>query len=185
MDRRRFLGVTGAAAASPMLAALGTSPVANATATLFKRVNFASDGLGLSPAEYAALLGEVVAEDGLEPDYYSQGGVIRELERKFARLLGKDDAIYLPTGTLANHLAVRKLAGDDRRVLVQAESHFYNDSGDCAQTLSGLNLVPLAEGSSTLPVEDVKGWLARSESGRVETRVGVIAIDRPARECAR
>src|SRR5690606_41932133 len=122
MDRRRFLGVSGAAAASPMLAALGGTPAtASATATLFKRVNFASDGLGLSPAEYAALLGEVVAEDGFEPDYYSQGGAIRELERKFARLLGKDDAIYLPTGTLANHLAVRRLAGADRRVLAQAE----------------------------------------------------------------
>ncbi|MGY0612136.1 threonine aldolase family protein [Luteimonas sp. A501] len=181
MDRRRFLGVSGAAAASPMLAALGTPATASATATLFKRVNFASDGLGLSPAEYAALLGEVVAEDGFKPDYYSQGGVIRELERKFARLLSKEDAIYLPTGTLANHLAVRKLAGDDRRVLVQAESHFYNDSGDCAQTLSGLNLVPLAEGGSTLPIEEVERWLARSDTGRVETRVGVIAIESPVR----
>ena len=181
MDRRRFLGVTGAAAASPMLAALGTPAAANATATLLKRVNFASDGLGLSPAEYAALLGEVVAQDGFEPDYYSQGGVVRELERRFAKLLGKDDAIYLPTGTLANHLAVRKLAGDDRRVLVQAESHFYNDSGDCAQTLSGLNLVPLAERGSTLPVDEVERWLARSDSGRVETRVGVIAIESPVR----
>lgn len=181
MDRRRFLGVTGAAAASPMLAALGTPAVANATATLSKRVSFASDGLGLSPAEYAALLGEIVAEDGFEPDYYSRGGVIRDLERKFATLLGKDDAIYLPTGTLANHLAVRKLAGNDRRVLVQAESHLYNDSGDCAQTLSGLNLVPLAEGGSTLPADEVERWLRRSDSGRVETRVGVIAIESPVR----
>ncbi|MBJ6979438.1 beta-eliminating lyase-related protein [Luteimonas sp. MC1895] len=181
MDRRRFLGVSGAAAASPMLAALGAPATANATSTLFKRVNFASDGLGLSPAEYAALLGEVVAQGDFEPDDYSQGGVIRELELKFARLLGKDDAIYLPTGTLANHLAVRKLAGDGRRVLVQAESHLYNDSGDCAQTLSGLNLVPLAEGGSTLPIEDVEHWLARSHSGRVETRVGVIAIESPVR----
>ncbi|MBJ6980911.1 beta-eliminating lyase-related protein [Luteimonas sp. MC1572] len=181
MDRRRFLGVSGVAAASPMLAALGAPATANAATTLFKRVNFASDGLGLSPAEYAALLGEVVAQDGFEPDYYSQGGAIRQLERKFAKLLGKDDAIYLPTGTLANHLALRKLAGDDRRVLVQAESHLYNDSGDCAQTLSGLNLVPLAEGGSTLPVEEVERWLARSSSGRVETRVGVIAIESPVR----
>lgn len=181
MDRRRFLGVSGAAAALPMLAALGTPATANAATTLFKSVNFASDGLGLSPAEYAAVLGGIVSQDGFEPDYYSQGGVIRELERRFARLLGKDDAIYLPTGTLANHPAVRKLAGDDRRVLVQAESHLYNDSGDCAQTLSGLNLVPLAEGSRTLPVEEVERWLQRSDSGRVETHVGVIAIESPLR----
>lgn len=181
MDRRHFLGVTAVAAASPALSALGTSATADASATLFKRVDFASDGLGLDPAEYATLLGGMVAENGFEPDYYAQGGVIRALEARFARLLGKEDAIYLPTGTLANHLAVRKLAGADRRVLVQAESHLYNDSGDCAQTLSGLNLVPLAEGGSTLPVEDVERWLQRSDSGRVETRVGVIAIESPVR----
>ena len=29
--------------------------------------------------------------------------------------------MFVPTGTLANHLAVRELAGDDRRVPVQAE----------------------------------------------------------------
>src|SRR5690554_6651764 len=181
MDRRRFLGVSGVAAASPMLSALGTPFAANPATPPSTRVDFASDGLGFAPAEYAAMLAEVAAEDGFEPDDYSRGGVIRELERRFAQLLGKEDAIYLPTGTLANHLAVRKLAGDDRRVLVQAESHLYNDSGDCAQTLSGLNLVPLAEGGSTLPIEDVERWLARSDTGRVETRVGVIAIESPVR----
>ena len=181
MDRRRFLGVTAVAAASPTLSARGTAIPAGTAATLFKGVDFASDGLGLNPAEYATLLGEIVAEDRFEPDYYSQRGVIRDLERRFARVLGKEDAIYLPTGTLANHLAVRKLAGADRRVLVQAESHLYNDSGDCAQTLSGLNLVPLAEGRTSVSLEDVERWLQRSDSGRVETRVGVISIESPVR----
>lgn len=180
MDRRRFLGVGGLAAASPLLPAMaaGAAPRPHRPAAA---VDFASDGLGLSPPEYAAVLAEVAAEDGFAADNYSRGGIIRELERRFARLLGKQDAIYLPTGTLANHLAVRKLAGNDRRVLVQAESHLYNDSGDCAQTLSGLNLVPLAEGSSAFPVDEVERWLARSDSGRVETRVGVIAIESPVR----
>ena len=180
MDRRRFLGVGGLAAASPLLPAMaaGAAPRPHRPAAA---VDFASDGLGLSPPEYAAVLAEVAAEDGFAADNYSRGGIIRELERRFARLLGKQDAIYLPTGTLANHLAVRKLAGHDRRVLVQAESHLYNDSGDCAQTLSGLNLVPLAEGSSALTFDEVERWLARSGSGRVETRVGVIAIESPVR----
>ena len=181
MDRRRFLGVTGAAAASPLLPGMATAVAASPPMPLQTAVDFASDGLGLGPAEYAALLGQVAAEDGFAPDNYSQGGTIRALERRFARLLGKQDAIYLPTGTLANHLALRKLAGNDRRVLVQAESHLYNDSGDCALTLSGLNLVPLAEGGSALPLDDVERWLARSASGRVETRVGVISIESPVR----
>jgi len=57
-------------------------------------------------------------------------------------------AIFLPTGTLANDLAVRRLAQSGRRILVQQESHLWNDEGDCAQHLSGLTVIPLASMSA-------------------------------------
>src|SRR5258708_34745337 len=109
-------------------------------------VQFRSDGLGLSPAAYARLLAEIAETRGIAPDDYSLGGVVAELEARMAALLGKEAAIFLPTGTLANHLALRLLARNGRRILVQRESHLYNDEGDCAQQLSGLTLVPLAAG---------------------------------------
>jgi threonine aldolase len=182
MDRRQFLTVSSLAAATPLLATTAAAEAdARATRDLFKRIDFTSDGLGLDPAEYATLLRDVAMASDFASDSYSNGGAIEALERKFATLLGKEAAIFLPTGTLANHLAVRKLAGDDRRVLVQAESHFYNDSGDCAETLSGLNLVPLAPGRSTIELAEVKHWVERSAGGRVKTRVGVISIESPVR----
>lgn len=182
MDRRQFFAVGGLAAAMPVLAQVaGEGARADTAPGLFKHINFLSDGLGFDPREYATLLREVATTRNMESDYYSSGGLITELEQKFAQLLGKDAAMFVPTGTLANHLAVRKLAGNDRRVLVQAESHFYNDSGDCAQTLSGLNLIPLAPGRSTIELPDVKRWVERSAGGRVETKVGVISIENPVR----
>ena len=78
------------------------------------------------------------------------GGVVEELEQRFAKLLGKETAIFMPTGTLANHIALRTLAGNRRRVLVQSESHIYNDTGDCVETLSGLNMMPLAPGRARI-----------------------------------
>ena len=114
-------------------------------------VQFRSDGLGLSPAEYARLLAEIAERRGIDVDDYSRGGVVAELEERMAALLGKETAVFLPTGTLANHLAVRLLAeGRGRRVLVQQESHLWNDEGDCATHLSGLTLVPLAPGRATI-----------------------------------
>jgi threonine aldolase len=98
-----------------------------------------------------------------------------------AALLGKEMAVWLPTGTLANHLAVRLLAKDKRRVLVQAESHLYNDSGDCAQTLSGLNLVPLAAGKAAFTVDDVERASNEAQRGRVATPVGALQIETPVR----
>jgi len=185
MNRRGFFATAGLVAAThaPPSAAASAHMEAGAPSVepLFKTVNLAADGLGLSPREYIALLSKLAQEQSPQADYYSNGGAVEELERKFAQLLGKEAAIFVPTGTLANHLAVRKLAGVDRRVLVQAESHLYNDSGDCAQTLSGLNLIPLAAGRSTFELADVKSWVERSAGGRVETAVGAIVIESPVR----
>ncbi len=144
-------------------------------------INFIYDGLHLSPLEYAQILQQYTETNDLHPDNYSNGGVIRELEQKFAHLLGKESAVFMPTGTLANHIAMRELAGPQRRVIVQAESHIYNDCGDCAQTLSGLNLIPLAPHLAGFTLEDVEDVLGKMRSGRVETQVGVISIETPVR----
>lgn len=181
MDRRQFLAVGGLTAASQVLAR-GTADGSFAQdAGLFREVNFIHDGLGLSPREYATLLHEATTRRELPGDNYSNGGVIEELEQAFARKLGKQAAMFVPTGTLANHIALRKLAGLDRRVLVQAESHFYADSGDAGEVLSNLNLIPLAEGRSTIALEDVRRWVELSASGRVPLKVGVLSIESPVR----
>jgi threonine aldolase len=180
MDRRTFLATGGLTAAAPLLAQVSAmAPVAGAPGP--DRVDLTSDGLALTPAEYAALLQQASRSRPIVADYYSNGDIVAEIEQWFAERLGKEAALFLPTGTLANHMAVRKLAGNDRRVLVQAESHLYNDSGDGASILSGLNLVPLAPGRSTVALAEVREWVERSESGRVPNRVGVISIENPVR----
>ena len=183
MDRRHFLASSGLAAASTMMSPALADPGTGAAdpGVASRLVNFSTEGLGLSPVEYAAQLQAVAAAGPLVPDNYSLGGAIEALEKQFATLLGKPAAMFLPTGTLANLVAVRTLAGPDRRVLVQAESHLYNDSGDGAQSLAGLNLVPLAEGETGFTLEAVQRWLQRSNGGRVRTPVGVISIESPVR----
>lgn len=182
IHRRHFLELGGLAALAgavrPTLAH-GGAPVRPDNTP--QKIRFDHDGLGLTPGEYAALLSTAAGKTGILPDYYSLGGAVEVLERKFAALLGKESAAFMPTGTLANHIALRKLAGDRRRVLVQAESHIYNDSGDCAQSLSGLNLIPLAPGRATFTLDEVREWVQRSATGRVETKIGVIAIETPVR----
>ncbi|MFL6601474.1 MAG: threonine aldolase family protein [Steroidobacteraceae bacterium] len=180
MNRRQFLAAGGGLSAAAQ--AVSARPALHPTdEPSFKTINLQADGLALTPREYVALLGKLVEERPPRPDYYSNGGAVEELERKFAQLLGKEAAIFVPTGTLANHLAVRKLAGAERRVLVPAESHLYNDSGDCAQTLSGLNLIPLAPGKATFEVAEVRSWVEASAGGRVPTPVGAIVIESPVR----
>ena len=123
-------------------------------------VQFRSDGLGLSPAQYARLLAEIAERRGIDIDDYSRGGVVAELEERMAALLGKEAAIFLPTGTLANHLAVRLLAGARAAGAGAAGKPSWNDEGDCATHLSGLTLVPLAPGRATITLAEIKEAVA-------------------------
>jgi threonine aldolase len=147
-------------------------------------VHFRSDGLGLSPAAYARLLAEIADTRGIAEDDYSRDGVVAELETRIAALLGKEAAVFMPSGTLANHLALRLLARTGRRVLVQQASHLYNDEGDCAQQLSGLTLVPLAAGRATFSLDEAAAEIAGPPEARVAIPVGAISIETPVRRMA-
>jgi threonine aldolase len=180
INRRRFL----AAAGLPALAFGGArveAVGAPADAAADRTVRLSGDGVGLTPPQYAALLTRLLDEKSMTPDSYSLGGIVEELETQCARLLGKERAIFMPTGTLANHMAVRALAGGSSRVVVQEQSHFYQDEGDCAQTLSNLTLMPLAPGRATFTADDLQQLLDHTKSARVVSRVSVIAVETPVR----
>ena len=57
-----------------------------------------------TPSEYLNILQQVQEKTPIEQDFYGEGGVTKKLEERFAKLTGKEKAIYLPTGTMANQL---------------------------------------------------------------------------------
>ena len=184
LDRRRFLRMSSAGAGlgvalpSTVFGWASAAPAAEADERV---VRLSGDGIGLTPPQYARLLTRLLDEKSMTPDSYTLGGVVEALENEFARVLGKERAIFMPTGTLANHMAVRALAGGPSRVIVQEDSHFYQDEGDCAQTLSNLTLIPLARGKATFTADDVQRVIETTKGARVVRRVSVIAIETPVR----
>jgi threonine aldolase len=176
------VGTAGAAAAGawlpPVGAAAPEAPAADRTVYLM------GDGLGLTPRAYAARLAELTAQAAVDEDSYLLGGEVERFERHWATLLGKETAVFMPSGTLANQLALRALAGSKRRVIVPETSHIYNDTGDACQTLSALTLLPLGPGTATFTRADVEAVLARTAGGRVAAEVGAIAIESPIRRLA-
>jgi threonine aldolase len=180
LTRRSFVGSVGLTAGLSGLMATATF-AASAAADDDPTVHLSGDGIGLSPAAYASLLQRLTASRNVGEDTYLLGGEIEVFEKEWASLLGKETAVFMPSGTLANHLALRALAGDRRRVIVPEVSHIYNDTGDGCQTLSALTLLPLAPGAASFTVADVEAVLARTASGRVAASVGALAIESPVR----
>jgi threonine aldolase len=179
MNRRGFVGTLGAtfsAACLPYVPAFATGNIEPD-----RIVHTSGDGIGITPREYAALLNRLCQNKDVVDDNYLLGGEVEEFERHWAKLLGKETAVFMPSGTLANQLALRALAGPKRRVIVPEMSHIYNDTGDASQTLNGQTLMPLAPGRATFTKADVEAVLARTAGGRVATDVGAIVIESPIR----
>jgi threonine aldolase len=182
LTRRGFVELFGATAG---LATWSPAAAVAASAVGAERVvHLTGDGIGITPPEYSALLERLCRDAAVGQDAYLLGGEVERFERHWAQLLGKEAAVFMPSGTLANHLALRALAGTKRRVVVPEMSHVYNDTGDACQTLSALTLLPLAAGTATFTRADVEAVLSRTATGRVATDVGAILIESPIRRLA-
>jgi threonine aldolase len=132
-----------------------------------------------------ARLAQIDDAESIAADDYSRGGVVERLETTLAADLGKEAAIFFATGTLANLLALRQHCwGRGQRVLVPEQSHVYNDTGDGATLLAGLNLIPLGVGRPGFCFDEVVAAIDRAGQGRVATPVGALLIESPVRRQA-
>lgn len=145
-NRRQFLRFSGLAA----LPFMGNASTALAQGTPAAEmppdvIKFFGDGEMFEPAEYLAVLQQLNAQAAIQKDRYGSGGAVEALEKKMAEITGKEKAIYMPSGTMANQLALSVLSGDQTKVFVQDTSHVYRDEADAAQSVFQKRLYPLAK----------------------------------------
>jgi threonine aldolase len=133
--------------------------------------------------EFINHLNHISESKKISEDNYSIGGEVERLETTMAQKLGKEASVFFPTGTLANHVAIRQLCLSNKRAIVPEQSHIYQDSGDAVQQLSGINLIPLGPNKPYFGLDELKGALNTSISGRVTTPVGAVVIETPVRRC--
>lgn len=79
-------------------------------------------------------------------DQYGEDPTVNRLQERIAALLGKEGSIFLPSGTMANQVALRTLTrpGDD--VIVSRESHAVWHEGGGAGANAGVQLTEIGRG---------------------------------------
>ncbi len=192
LNRRGFLGalpIASLALASSRAQAQYVSPTIPAPATAAPQpgpdyatlVQLSGDTLPRDPMAEPARLQALLDRHAKPVDGYLAGGAVAELEARFSILLGKEDTVFMPTGTLANHVALRLLCGESKHALVQQESHVYRDESNTVTTLSGINLVPLAPGRAAPTLDEIGAAIERAELGPYPIKVGAISLESPVR----
>ena len=72
-----------------------------------------------------AAMRKAMAEAEVGDDVFGDDPTVIALERRVAVLSGKEAALFVPSGTMGNQLAVHVLTRPADEVLLEAESHIY------------------------------------------------------------
>src|SRR5713226_8827504 len=111
----------------------------------------------------------------LEADRYGQGDVIARFEGEVAALLGKEAAVFMPSGTMCQQIALRIWA--QRRgtcsVAFHPKSHLETHEEKAYQRLHGLSGILVGSPNHLLTLDDLK---AAAEP------LGALLIELPQRE---
>jgi threonine aldolase len=81
-----------------------------------------------------------MAEAEVGDDVYGEDPTVLALEERVAGLFGKEAALFTPTGSMANVLAVRSLVGVGEEVLCEASAHIARAELGAHAAFSGLTM---------------------------------------------
>ncbi|HRQ74101.1 MAG TPA: GntG family PLP-dependent aldolase [Phycisphaerales bacterium] len=87
-----------------------------------------------------AAMRRAMAEAPVGDDVFGDYQAVHRLEERFASLFGKAAAVFVPSGTMANQLAIRAQTEPGDEVITHAESHVSLYESGAPAALSGVTL---------------------------------------------
>ena len=125
------------------------------------RVDLRSDTVTRPTPEMRRAMAEAeVGDDGFGDD-----PTVARLESAFAERVGKEAAVFVPSGTMANQIALRILAPAGTVVLAGRRSHLVVREGAAAGANAHGQLVTLDDADGTLDPAEVARWVADARVG--------------------
>ena len=83
---------------------------------------------------------KAMAEAEVGDDVYGEDPTVNALQEKTANLLGKEAAIFVASGTMANQLAIKAHTQPGDELIMEATSHPYNFEGGAIAAISGVQV---------------------------------------------
>jgi threonine aldolase len=127
------------------------------------------------PGEEFALIAEYCRANDFAPDLYGAGELINSFEMKIARLLGFEAACFMPSGTMAQQIALKIYAAKagSNSFVIHPTSHLELHEQRAYDHLLNLSAVMLGERNRLFTVEDVE---------KAAEPFATLIIELPARE---
>jgi threonine aldolase len=104
----------------------------------------------------SAAMRTAMANAEVGDDVFGEDPTVNQLQTKVASLLGKEDALFVPSGTMANQTCIKVHTQPGDEVIVERDSHIFNYETAGGAFLSSVQVHPVEGVRGVLSVEGVK-----------------------------
>ncbi len=119
-----------------------------------------------TPAMRAAMAAAEVGDDVLAEDT-----TVNRLQERIATMLGKEAALFVPSGTMSNQIGVRLHCKPGDEVILEAGGHIYNHEQGGVSQLSGVATRTVEGHAGMLRVEQLEGLIRPDNNHYARTRL--------------
>jgi threonine aldolase len=116
-----------------------------------------------------------MAEAEVGDDDYGEDPTVRALEEAFAARLGKPAALFVPSGVMANQIALRVLTTPGSAVVAGRRQHVVAYEFGAAALNAGIQFVAVDDDDGTIDGDDVR-W-ARAAAAHHQPEVSLVSIE--------
>ena len=82
----------------------------------------------------------VIAHAEVGDDVFGDDPTVNQLQQRVAELMGKEAAIYVPSGSMANQISIRAQTQPADEIICHADSHIYHYEAGVPAAISGCSV---------------------------------------------
>lgn len=116
-----------------------------------------------------------MAEAEVGDDVYREDPTVNRLQERAAEIFAKEAALFVPTGTMGNQIAVKLHTQPGQEVIVEERAHMFNYEMACMAAFSGCLARPLRGENGRIRWEQIEAVLSPDVYYRART--GLIALE--------
>ena len=119
---------------------------------------------------------KAMVEAEVGDDVYKEDPTVNELERYTAELLGKEAALYVPSGLMGNQICLNVWTNPGEEVLCEMGAHIFQYESGSPAALSGIQVTPIIGKRGILTAEQIEPMI-RPRSAYYMPRTKVIEVE--------
>jgi threonine aldolase len=120
-----------------------------------------------------------MAEAEVGDDVYGEDPTVNRLQERAAELFDKEAALFVPTGSMGNQIAVKLHTRPGDEVVIEERGHIYNYEMAAMSAISGALARPVrsADGTGILRWEEVRAAVRADDAPYYVARTGLVALE--------